>query len=341
MPSSLAVACMDSPCSCACWIAFDGTKLRANASRERNRTDAELEAEVRRILAEAERVDAEENARFGDARGGDLPAGFRNREERLQRLREARERLAARERERQEDYEERLRSRAEKDRRGRRPKPPQPDPGAKVNVTDPDSRVVRDYHGYLQGYNVQAVTSSDQIIVVAEVIRAATDMHELQPMIEATNRNLQAAHCGPPRVLLADAGYYSEANVRQAEGRGPELLIATRSDRNRRARAAPPRGRIPAGLSVRERMDRKLATQRGRRLYAQRRWMIEPVFGDIKENRGIRRFMRRGVVACASEWKLIAATHNLKKLHRRARPSPRPANSNPRRADRATAGAAA
>ncbi len=167
-------------------VALDGTKLRANASRERNRTDAELEAEVRRILAEAERVDAEEHAR-GDARGDELPAGFRDRGERLQRLREARERLAARERERQEDYEERLRSRAQKDRRGRRPQPPQPGPGAKVNVTDPDSRVVRDYHGYFQGYNVQAVTSSDQIIVVAEVTRAATDMHELQPMIEATN----------------------------------------------------------------------------------------------------------------------------------------------------------
>ena len=84
-------------------------------------------------------------------------------------------------------------------------------------------------------------------------------------------------------MLLADAGYYSEANVRQAGSAGPELLLATRSDRNRRVGAAPPRGRIPAGLSVRERMDRKLATQRGRRLYEQRRWMIEPVFGDVKE----------------------------------------------------------
>ena len=177
-------------------VALDGTRLHANASRERNRTDAELEAEVRRILAEAERVDAEENARFGDARGDELPPGFRDREERLQRLREARER--------QEDYEERLRSRAEKDRRGRRPQPPQPHPGAKVNVTDPDSRVVRDYHGYFQGYNVQAVTSSDQIIVAAEVTRAATDMHELQPMIEATNRTLRAGAraAGRRRLLL-------------------------------------------------------------------------------------------------------------------------------------------
>lgn len=322
-------------------VALDGTKLRANASRERNRTAVELEAEARRILAEADRVDAEENARFGDARGDELPAGFRNREERLQRLREARERLAVRERERQEDYEGRLRSRAARDRRGRRPKPPEPEPDAKVNVSDPDSRVVRDYHGYFQGYNVQAVTTRDQVIVAAEVSHAATDMHELQPLIEATNRNLQALGSESARVLLADAGYYSEANVVQAGEGGPELLLATRSDRNRRVRAAPPRGRIPAGLSVRERMERKLATKRGRRLYEQRRWMIEPVFGDIKENRGIRRFMRRGIAACSSEWKLIAATHNLKKLYRRMRPSLRPGNGNPRRGGRAPAAAAA
>ena len=161
---------------------------------------------------------------------------------------------------RQEDREERLRSRAEKDRRGRRPQQPQPDRGAKVNVTDPDSRVVRDYHGYFQGYNVQAVTSREQIIVAAEVTRAATDMHELQPMIEAMHRNLRAAHCGPPRVLLADAGYYSEANVRQAEGSGPELLLATRSDRNparRRAGASLPGSPYANGWTG------KLATQRG------------------------------------------------------------------------------
>ena len=253
--------------------------------------------------------------------GSELPAG-RSRPQRgevsRERLREARERLAARERERQEDYEERLRSLAAKDRRGRPPKPPEPDQNAKVNVTDPDSRVVRDYHGYFQGYNVQAVTTREQIIVAAEVTRAATDMHELQPMIETTNCNLQALGAGPAGVLLADAGYYSEANIQQATGSGPELLVATRSDRRRRASAAPPRGRIPAGLSVRQRMDRKLATKRGQRLYERRRWMVEPVFGDVKENRGIRRFMRRGIAACSSEWKLIAATHNLKKLYRRA-----------------------
>ena len=185
-------------------VALDGAKLRANASRERNRTDAELAAEVRRILAEAERVNAEEHARFGDARGDELPAGFRDRGERLQRLREARERLAARERERAGG----LRGTPQEPRAaGPARAPPEAAaarPGAKVNVTDPDSRVVRDYHGYFQGYNVQAVTSSDQIIVAAELSRQATDMHELQPMIEAANRNLQTLGRAPARVLLAD-----------------------------------------------------------------------------------------------------------------------------------------
>ena len=129
-----------------------------------------------------------------------------------------------------------------------RPQPPQPAPGAKVNVTDPDSRVVRDYHGYFPGYNVQAVTSSDQIIVAAEVSLQATDMHELQPMIEAMYRNLQAAYCGPARVLLADAGYYSEANVRPAEGRGPELL-STKRPYLRRGRFAHQHRRPSVGQS--------------------------------------------------------------------------------------------
>ena len=146
-------------------------------------------------------------------------------------------------------------------------------------------------------------------------------------MVETTNRNLAALGQKPIGVLLADAGYYSDANVRSLAEAGPELLIASRNDRNRRAAGAVPRGRIADGLSTREQMRRTLTTKRGRRLYEQRRWMIEPVFGQIKENRGIRRFQRRGFEACASEWKLIAASHNLRKLyrHRQPRRSPAPA----------------
>ena len=176
--------------------------------------------------------------------------------------------------------------------------------------------MVRDYWGHYQGYNVQAAATRRQIVVAAELTRQATDVHELWPMVEAANRNLQTIGQTPIGVLLADAGYYSDANVRALAEAGPELLIASRSDRNRRAAGPAPRGRIPTALSPRERMRRKLTTKRGRRLYEQLRWMIEPAFGDIKENRGIRRFQRRGFEACASEWKLIAATHNLRKLYR-------------------------
>ena len=156
--------------------------------------------------------------------------------------------------------------------------------------------------------------------MAAELTRAATDVQELQPMVETTNRNLAALGQAPVGTLLADAGYYSDANVRSLAEAGPELLIASRNDRNRRAAGPAPRGRIPAGLSTRERMRRTLTTQRGRRLYEQRRWMIEPVFGQIKENRGIRRFQRRGFNACASEWNLIGASHNLRKLYRHQQP---------------------
>ena len=219
------------------------------------------------------------------------------------------------------------RKREQEDARGRQPKRPESDPDTKVNLSDPDSRVVRDYWGHYQGYNAQAVATREQVIVAAELTRAATDVQELQPMVETTNRNLVGLGQAPIETLLADVGYYSDANVRSLAEPGPELLIASRNDRNRRAAGPAPRGRIPAGLSVRERMRRMLTTKRGRRLYEQRRWMIEPVFGQTKENRGIRRFQRRGFNTCVSEWKLIGASHNLRKLyrHRQPRRSPAPA----------------
>ncbi len=241
-------------------VVLDGAKLRANASRKRNRTQAQLEAEIERMLGEAERVDAEEQARGCAERGDALPPALLGREQRL----------AA-------------------------------NPDAKVNLSDPDSRVVRECEGHVQGYNAQALATREQVVVAAELTRAATDVHELLPMLEAASRNLQALDQAPVGVLLADAGYFSDANVTALAETGPELLIASRSDGNRRAAGPAPRGRIPDGLSLRERMRRTLTTKRGRRLYEQRRWMIEPVFGDIKENRRIRRFQRRGFDACASE----------------------------------------
>ena len=193
-------------------VALDGTKLRANASRERNRTPAQLEAEVGRMLAEAERADAEEQVGSGREQSDALPPELRSRTQRLARLREAQARLATREQARQDAYEARLREREQQDARGRQPKRPTPDPETKVNLSDPDSRVVRDYWGHYQGYNVQAVATRES--VAAELTRAATDVQELGPMLEATHRNLAALGLEPIGLLLADAGYYSDANVR-------------------------------------------------------------------------------------------------------------------------------
>ena len=195
-------------------VALDGTKLRANASRERNRTQAKLEADVERMLAEAEQADAEEQARSGRQRRDALPPELRSRSQRLARLREAQSHLAARE-------QARLREREQKDARGRQPKRPESDPDTKVNLSDPDSRVVRDYWGHYQGYNAQAVATHEQVIVAAELTRAATDVQELQPMVEATNCNLAALGQAPIGILLADAGYYSDANVRSLAAAGP------------------------------------------------------------------------------------------------------------------------
>jgi hypothetical protein len=167
--------------------------------------------------------------------------------------------------------------------------------------------------------------TADQVILACALTPAAADVTQLKPMVAAARA--AAAAVRPGRrigAVVADAGYLSDANL-AADPEGPELLIATRSGRRRRHEDPPPapRGRIPAGLSARGRMERKLATKRGRALYRLRAQTVEPVFGQIKDPRGIRRFMRRGLAACQSEWALIALTHNLLKLHRHGRAAPR------------------
>jgi len=229
--------------------------------------------------------------------------------------------------------------------RGRKPRPPEPAPEAKVNVTDPDSRIVKGPAGYLQGYNAQAVVAADQIVLAADLTQSAADAGQLDPMLEQATENVaRAGFSGRIGTALADAGYWSEAGYLAASGPGsPELLIATgKSWKLRRAaRDHPPRGRIPAGLSLTERMERRLRTKRGQARYRRRAQIVEPVFGQAKDVRGFRRFARRGRVACTAEWQLVCATHNLLELwrsgrhHRAGSPAPAP----PRRARRSTSGA--
>ena len=196
---------------------------------------------------------------------------------------------------------------------------PLPTEEAKANTTDPDSRIMKTRQGYVQGYNAQAVVSEEQIIVAVGVTQEANDVQQLEPMLQTMAHTLEAAGIEDrPKAGLAGAGYWSEANIRACSWpEMAELLIATTKDWKQRKMLREkgcPRGRIPKGLSPRDRMERKLLTKRGRALYKKRSVLVEPVFGQVKEGQGFRRFMRRGLGAAQSEWSLAGMTHNLLKL---------------------------
>ena len=311
-------------------VAVDGTKVAANAALAANRSHKAIEEEVRRMVAEAKAVDAEEDARYGpDRRGDEFPEGLGRRVDRLKRLKEAKERLERGSEAAAQAAQEHLEQRAAeeeatgKKKRGRKPKRVEPTPTeeAKANITDPDSRIMKTRQGYVQGYNAQAVVSEDQIIVAVGVTQEANDVRQLEPMLQTMLHTLKAARIEDrPQRGLADAGYWSEANVATCtHPEGPELLIATTKDWKQRKllrEKGCPRGRIPKGLSPRDRMERMLLTKRGRALYKMRGMLVEPVFGQVKEGQGFRRFMRRGLGAAQSEWSLVAMTHNLLKLWR-------------------------
>jgi transposase len=310
-------------------VALDGTKMAADAALDANRTYSSIRAEVETILREAESKDVEEDQLYGpEHRGDELPEAMRDRNGRLERLKRCRERLEGEAAAAAADHARNLAERAAKEAetgqklRGRKPKPVSeaPEAEAKANVTDPDSRIMKTRRGYVQGYNAQAVATAEQIIVAAEVTPEENDVDQLHPMLAATATELKAAGIEEAvRAALVDAGYCSEENLERADPEGAELFVATRKDwkqRERLRQAPPPRGRIPGNLSRRERMDRKLLTKRGRRLYKQRSQIIEPVFGQTKSCRGIDRFMRRGLGNCRAEWKVICGTHNLLKLWR-------------------------
>ena len=313
-------------------VAIDGTKMEANASLAANRTHegltTEIEKEVKRILAEAEATDAEEDRLHGEKRGDELPEELRTEKSRIERLRECKERLEREAAERAAEQQKKIDERAAKEEEtgkklpGRKPKEPDPTSPekAKANVTDPESRIMKTRKGYVQGYNAQAAVTEEQIIVAAEVTQEANDVKQLRSMIEKTAGNIEAVGVEEKvGTALADAGYWSAANVNEADPEGPDLLIATTKDWKQRKAARerpPPRGRIPNDLSCRERMERKLLTKRGRALYKKRSRTVEPVFGQVKDARGCSRFLLRGREGASGEWKLLCGTHNLLKLWR-------------------------
>jgi len=366
-------------------ITIDGTKIKANASMDQNRSYREV---VTQILREAEETDRREDELYGDARGDELPEQLRTPEGRKAALADAKRRLeerkgrALREEEtdgevvvdpelvlgrggrrggrrewprvaRRELEEQRAREgrpiphdredrlfqalgrleqnhrvdlaanevyehwrETARDTKGRvlkgnsKPFVPPELPEGVINLSDPDSRVMRTQGTPpRQAYNAQTAVDENQIILAAEITIDAPDFGHLEPMLDTTLRHLDRHGVSDlPKVLLGDAGYWHTAQIQSITGRGIEVLI-------------PPDGTMREGKrpgwehGLYEKMRRKLKTKRGRKLYAQRKITVEPVYGQIKYNRRADRFMRRGRAAAQSEWRLVTATHNLLKLH--------------------------
>jgi transposase len=320
-------------------IAVDGSKFRAAASDSAIRSYEEIAAEV---LAEAERIDAADDERYGAARGDELPGQLASRGGRRAWLRDAKRRLdverAAQPEPVPQDRGRRLElchSRLVEDwraehqanrayeayrargvmRDGRRfgcpPNPYEPSelPAGKINTTDPDARRMKFGRNFIPAYNAQAAVTEEQVIVAAEITPEGGDFEQLEPIVSATERELSEAGVKErPEVVLADAGYWSNDHIDSLRERGMIPIVAPDTTRSR-----PRKTRLGGPYDF---MRRVLATERAGELYSRRLGMVEPVFGQIKANRRIGRFKRRGRAAARSEWRLIAATHNLLKLHR-------------------------
>lgn len=300
-------------------VAIDGTKLRGNARGIRNRTAAQLDTQIAALagqvevmLAEAERVDAAEDAVHGAGRGDEPPEGLRRRSDRLAALRAAKQRLddeaaaAQAVQDQRRAAWEQARGRGEKV--GGKPgeRPPRKNTEPRVNLTDPDSKIMESHGVFCQGYNAQAVVGAGQIILAPGISASSADTASLHPMLTATRTNLDTAGIpGPIRAAVADAGYGGKNNLSQPVE--PILLIPT-SRKRADADTAP---RHPAVAAT----AKRLATPAGRALYRRRAAMIEPVFGQIKQRLGTW-LNYRGLDAVTAEWTLACTTHNLLKYWR-------------------------
>ena len=306
-------------------VALDGTKVRANASKHKamsykrmKEKEEQLQGEVDELLRWAQEVDEEEDKRYGkDRRSDELPEELAFREGRLEKIREA---MAA--------LEAEARSEAEQAAQEGKEHSGVPEDKTQRNFTDPQSRIMPGPGGrdFLQAYNCQAVVDSkDQVIVAARATNQASDKQQAVAMLEETIANTGAV----PREVSADAGYYSTRAVEDLSALGTDPFIAPEKTRHGRQPPPAPRGRIPRHLPPRDRMRRKLQTKRGRQRYALRMATVEPVFGQIKQGRGFRQFLLRGLEKVNGEWSLICTGHNLLKLFRNCRVSASPHHQAP------------
>jgi IS5 family transposase len=285
---------------------LDGTKIRANASKHKAMSysrmvsrEKALEEEVARWQEEAERADREEDARYGpDDDGYSLPPDVADPKKRLQRIKEAKARL-----------EQQAREKAEAE--GRDPAKAVALEKAQTNFTDPESRIMHTPDGFQQCCNGQAaVDAESQVIVACELSAAQPDVQRLVPMLERIiDLNGQA-----PAQLSADAGYASQANFAALETAGVHAVIARRRYHRDEPPDADPGPKRSNCWPHRNAMRARLATAEGKALYKLRKQTVEPVFGQVKEARGLRQFLRRGLAAVESEWTMACTVHNLLKL---------------------------
>jgi transposase len=336
-------------------IAVDGTKVQGNASRHKamsygymTKEVVRLRAEIDALLKQAQDVDAEDDAALGARRGDELPAELSRREDRLAVIEAAMKRLEAEakagadvERQRRAE-DEAERQKTGKKRRGREPGAivETPEDKAQTNFTDPELSIMKTANkGWEYCGNAQAsVDDGCQIILACEVTDACNDKQQAEPMAAATRAELDAAgiepaedETGARRLIPAalDTGYFSEAAVAALEGAGFDPYIATERQRHHVTPLAPPTAVAepaataeeaavaePKAATAKERMRAKLDTESGRAVYARRKTIVEPVFGQIKEARGFRRFLLRGLAKIRGEWRLVCLTHNLLKIWR-------------------------
>jgi transposase len=306
-------------------VALDGTKIKANASKHKamsyermKKEEARLREKVAALLAEAEAVDSDEDAKYGkDRRGDELPAELARAQGRREVIRKA-----------MRELEEEAKAQAAETPSDDDDEPPTaggselpthripterdgtPKGKAQRNFTDGDSRIMKTGDGFIQGYNAQCVVDGTaQVIVAQAVTNQPPDAEHFIPMLEQAMQN-----CGErPRATSADAGYCSERNIGWALNQGLGPHIATGRMKHD---AKPPtvRGRPPKTQTLKQTMARLLSTRHGKKVYSRRKVIAEPPFGQIK-NRGFRQFLLRGRAKVSGEWSLITATHNLLKLH--------------------------
>jgi hypothetical protein len=280
-----------------------------------------LKEEIATLLAEAQASDDAEDLQHGPDRHGDeLPDELARRQSRLAKIQSAKKLLE--ERAKLEAAEEAARRQAG----GKSPPTTPPaeavaDPKDQINFTDPESRIMKASNkGWDQCGNAQAVTNEHQIILAADVTQQTNDARQAVPMVDQARANLDAAGVEEAiKAMLGDAGYYSETNATDLKQRGIDPYLATERLKHHEKVASAPRGRIPRGLSAKQRMARKLRTKEGRSMYAKRKGMIEPIFGQLKQVLGFRQFSMRGLASMRGEWRLVATVHNLLKLWRDGR----------------------